>query len=172
MAEPEVPADNQDLLDGSLWRPLWQLLGAMDQDISALYDKAGMTEMRPRFVGPLIQLARHGPMTIRELASRVEVTHSAMSQTAAAMRRAGLVDDAENPDRRTRRIRLSARARESLPLLEAEWRATEATVRDLEAEIPYPLSRVVEDIRAALARRPFRERLQDNLGGALDGHLG
>jgi hypothetical protein len=94
-----------------------------------------------------------------------------MSQTAAALRKADLVADAETTDRRTRRIRLSARARELLPFLEAEWRATEATVRDLEREIPYPLSQVVQDILVALARRPFRERLQDNLAKALDGHL-
>ncbi|MEW2386465.1 hypothetical protein AB0873_31030 [Micromonospora sp. NPDC047707] len=79
--------DNQDLLDSSHWRPLWQMLNAMDQDIASLYDDAGITGLRNRFVGPLIQLGRHGSMTIQELATAVEVTHSAMSQTAAAMRR-------------------------------------------------------------------------------------
>ncbi|MEU7935489.1 MarR family winged helix-turn-helix transcriptional regulator [Micromonospora echinofusca] len=158
--------DNPDLLD-SHWRPLWQMLNAMDQDIAQLYDQAGITGLRNRFVGPLIQLGRHGSMTIQELATAVEVTHSAMSQTAAAMRTAGFVDSAEGSDGRTRRIRLSARGRELLPLLQAEWRATEATVRDLEAEIPYPLTQVVKDINAALARRSFRQRLDDNLTRAL-----
>jgi len=171
MNDTVTPANGQDLLDSSRWRPLWQMLQAMDQDIAALYAQAGMAEIRPRLVGPLIQLGRHGPMTIQELATRIEVTHSAMSQTAAALRKADLVADAETTDRRTRRIRLSARARELLPFLEAEWRATEATVRDLEREIPYPLSQVVQDILVALARQPFRERLQDNLAKALDGHL-
>jgi DNA-binding PadR family transcriptional regulator len=94
-----------------------------------------------------------------------------MSQTAAAMRDAGLVDGAASTDGRVRRIRLSDRGRELLPFLQAEWRATEATVRELEEEMPYALSRVVEDIKAALAKRPFRQRLDDNLAKALRGHL-
>jgi DNA-binding MarR family transcriptional regulator len=160
-----------DLLDSSAWRPLWRLLGAMDQDIASLYDEVGASRVRPRFVGPLIQLGRAGPMTIRELADRIEVTHSAMSQTVAAMRKAGLVDDAETTDRRTRRIALSERGHELLPLMRAEWRATEATIRELEAGMPYPLSRAVQDIQRALAGRPFSERLRDNLQKALDGRL-
>lgn len=171
MKESPEAADGADLLESSRWRPLRVLLEAMDQDIASLYDDAGITGLRPRFVGPLIQLARRGPMTIQELATAVEVTHSAMSQTAGAMRKAGLVDDADNPDGRTRRIQLSERGREVLPFLEAEWRATEATVRDLEAELPYPLSRVVADIQAALAQRSFKQRLGDNLAAALQGRL-
>lgn len=147
----------------SHWRPLRLLLEAMDQDIAALYEEAGATAVRPRFVGPLLLLSRNGPMTIRQLARGMEVTHSAMSQTAAAMRRAGLVEPAENLDGRTRRIQLSPAARELQPLLAAEWRATEAAVRELEAELPYPLTRVVEDIHAALAARSFRQRLAGHL---------
>jgi DNA-binding MarR family transcriptional regulator len=144
---------------------------AMDRDVASLYDEAGIAGLRSRFVGPLIQLSRHEPMTIQELATSVEVTHSAMSQTAAAMRDAGLVDGAESSDGRTRRVQLSERGRELLPFLEAEWRATEATVRELEEEIPYPLSQVVKDIHAALATRSFRQRLNDNLAKALEGRL-
>ncbi len=143
----------------------------MDQEIASLYDAAGAEKVRPRFVGPLLKLDRHGPMTIRELADRIEVTHSAMSQTVAGMRRAGLIEDAQTTDRRTRRIALSQRGRELLPLMQAEWRATEAAIREIEAEIPYPLTRAVEDVQAALSRRPFSERLRDNLARALDGRL-
>jgi DNA-binding MarR family transcriptional regulator len=143
----------------------------MDQDVASLYDHADIAGLRTRFVGPLIQLSRRETMTIQELATSVEVTHSAMSQTAAAMRKAGLVDETPNDDGRTRRVRLSARGRDLLPFLEAEWRATEATVRDLEAEIPYPLSRVVKDIEAALVRRSFKQRLDDALAKALEGSL-
>lgn len=141
----------------------------MDQEIAALYAEAGVTGLRPRFVGPLIRLSRHESMTIQELATAIEVTHSAMSQTVAAMRAAGFVDRAESRDGRTRRIRLSDRGREILPLLEAEWRATEATVRELETETPYPLSQVVRDVEAALATRPFRQRLHDHLAGPFGG---
>lgn len=147
----------------SIWRPLHQLLAALDRDIATLYERAGVDGMRTRFVGPLIQLARYGPLTIQQLADSVETTHSAMSQTAAAMRRAGLVEAAGDTDGRTRRVRLTDRAGELVPLLEAEWAATEAALAGLEAELPYPLSQVVRDIDAALARQPFRQRLRDHL---------
>jgi len=147
----------------SRWRPVRQLLEACDEQIASIYADAGVDGMRTRFVGPLIQLARRGALTIRELAESVEVTHSAMSQTVAAMRTAGFVTDAENSDGRTRRVRLSDRGREVIPLLEAEWRATEAAIAELEAEVPYPLTRVVADLAAALERRSFRERLDAHL---------
>jgi hypothetical protein len=47
--------------------------------------------------------------------------------------------------------------------LAAEWRATEAAVAELEAEIPYPLSQVVADIERALKRRSFHDRIAENL---------
>jgi DNA-binding MarR family transcriptional regulator len=149
---------------GSRWRPLHQLLAAMDRDIASLYEGAGVDDMRTRFVGPLIQLARHGPMTIQQLADSVEGRHSAMSQTAATMRRAGLVEGTGDTDGRTRRVQLTDRARELVPLLEAEWAATEAALAELEAELPYPLSQVVDEINTALARRSFAQRLRDHLG--------
>jgi hypothetical protein len=86
-----------------------------------------------------------------------------MSQTVAAMRTAGLVEDASGGDGRTRPVQLTGRSRELIPFLEAEWRATELTVRQLDAELPYPLSRVADDIAALLERRPFAARLRDNL---------
>jgi DNA-binding MarR family transcriptional regulator len=171
VSKHKVQESTEDLLDSSHWRPLRLLLDAMDQDIASLYDEEGITGLRTRFVGPLIQLSRHRSMTIQELATSVEVTHSAMSQTAAAMRKAGFVDSAESSDGRTRRIKLSEQGREVLPFLQAEWRATEASVRELESEIPYALSQVVQDIDAALAARSFRQRLNANLAKALGGHL-
>ncbi|MCP2323912.1 DNA-binding MarR family transcriptional regulator [Hamadaea flava] len=147
----------------SRWRPVRLLLEAVDQQIASIYADAGVDGMRTRFVGPLIQLGRRGAMTVRELADSVEVTHSAMSQTVAAMRSAGFVADAANSDGRTRRVQLSERGRAAIPLLEAEWRATEDSLAELEAEVPYPLTQVVADLAAALAKRSFRERLDAHL---------
>jgi DNA-binding MarR family transcriptional regulator len=145
------------------WDPIFALLHAMDRDIAALYTDAGIVGLRPRYVGPLLTLARHGAMSVQALADSSGVTHSAMSQTVAALRRDGFVDTAPSTDGRHRRIQLSAKARELLPFLDAEWRATAAAVRELDAELPYPLSNIARDIAAALARRPFRQRLADHL---------
>lgn len=156
--------DADDLIESSVIHPLLQLLDSFDREIVALYDGTGVAGFRSRFVGPLIQLGRLGPQTVRELADGREVTHSAMSQTVSAMRRDGFVEDAHGGrDARTRRVRATERSRDLLPFLEAEWRATETTMRQLDAEIPYPLTRVVADLSEAVARHPFGDRLRANL---------
>lgn len=152
-----------DLLDSNHWGLLRALLSSMDQDIGDLYREAGIGGVRPRFVGPLIDLHRFGPMTIRQLADRRSVSHSAMSQTAAAMRQAGLVESSPGTDARTRQLRITTKAREHIPFLTAEWRATEATVRALDTQLPYPLTRVAEDLKALLDNKPFAARLRENL---------
>jgi DNA-binding MarR family transcriptional regulator len=153
-----------DLLDSSTWGELHALFAELDRDIAAVYSDAGIDGMRTRFVGPLIDLHRFGPQTIRQLADRRSVSHSAMSQTAAAMRTAGFVESAPGAgDARTRRIQISSRAAAVVPLMIDEWRATEATVLALDAELPYSLTQVTADLRTLLDRKPFAERLREHL---------
>jgi DNA-binding MarR family transcriptional regulator len=155
--EPD-PAE-PDPTEHSRWRPLRLLLGAMDLDIASLYDERSVA-VRPRYVMPLVRLSHQGPMTIRQLADSVSVTHSAMSQTVAAMRRDGLVRSvAGRGDARTREVAATRKGRALVPFMEAEWRATEAALAELEEEIPYPLSQVVRDVEEALARRSFHDRI-------------
>jgi DNA-binding MarR family transcriptional regulator len=153
----------------SHWRPLRLLFDAMEEDIAQLYAERGVEGLRPRFVLPLLRLHHEGPMTIRELATTLEVTHSGASQTVAAMRRDGLVTSRPGRDARSRLVDLTDRARSLVPLLDAEWRATEQAVAELEEEVPYPLTRVVRDIEQALARRSFRSRIAARLPDDAEG---
>ncbi|MBB2892892.1 MarR family winged helix-turn-helix transcriptional regulator [Flexivirga oryzae] len=155
-----------DLLDSSYYRPLFQLLHTMDQDIERLYTSRGKT-IRSRFVGPLITLSRRGPLTVKELASAQEVSHSGMSQTVASMAKAGLVRSEPGEDARSRIVTLTEEANDLIPLLRAEWRSTESVVRALDEEIAHPIMQAVDAIKAALAKQPFAERLEE----ALDKHL-
>jgi DNA-binding MarR family transcriptional regulator len=93
----------------------------------------------------------------------VHRTHSAMSQKVAAMRAAGWVRTVAGTDARSKRVTLTAKARRAVGAMAAEWRATEAASAEIEAEIPYPLSRVVTDITAALARQSFHDRISQKL---------
>ncbi len=147
-------------------RPLKELLSAMDADIGRLYAERGVVGVRPRFSMALIRLHHRGPMTVKELAEQIDVTHSAMSQTITAMRRDGLVETSTGRDARTRDVALTGKGRDLVPFLEAEWRATERAWEALEAELPYALTRVVEDVAAALRRRSFLERITHELGPA------
>lgn len=134
----------------------------MDDEIARLYAERGVS-VRPRHTMPLIRLGRRGPMTIRELAEAVDVTHSAMSQTIAVLKRDGLVSTRPGTDARTKVVELTDAARELLPFLEAEWRATEEAIAELDAELPYSLARAVRDMERALRARSFRDRVAERL---------
>jgi DNA-binding MarR family transcriptional regulator len=86
-----------------------------------------------------------------------------MSQKVAAMRAAGWVRTTAGADARSKKVALTDKAIAVVDRLAAEWRATEAASRELEAEIPYPLSRVVTDMEAALRRKSFHDRIAEKL---------
>jgi DNA-binding MarR family transcriptional regulator len=158
-----MTAMTNDPTEASRWRPLRLLLAEMDDDIGRVYAGAGLPGVKPSWVMELIRLHTQGPMTITELAESVQRTHSAISQKVAAMRAAGLVRTSTGPDARSKKVALTAKARRVVDRLSAEWRATEAAVAELEDEIPYPLSRVVTDLREALQRKSFHDRIAEKL---------
>ncbi|MER6004164.1 MarR family transcriptional regulator [Nonomuraea angiospora] len=147
----------------SLWRPLRLLQASMDADIARIYAEERIEGLKPSYVMELLRLHARGPMTITELAESVNRTHSALSQKVAAMREAGWVETVAGDDARSKKVTLTDRARGVIGRLAAEWRATEAALADLEAEVPYPLSRVVTDIEQALERRSFHDRIAEKL---------
>jgi DNA-binding MarR family transcriptional regulator len=156
-----------DPTEQSRWRPLRLLQAAMDADIARIYAEAQIDGLKPSFVMELLRLHARGPMTITELAGSVQLTHSAVSQKVAAMRAAGLIRTTTGADARSKKVTLTARARRIAGRLAAEWRATEAAVAEIEAEIPYPLSRVVTDIEEALRRKNFHDRIAEKLAADL-----
>jgi len=154
-----------DPTDHAVWKSLWDLQAALDADIARIYADAHIDGLKPTWVKELIKLHAYGPMTITELAATVGRTHSALSQKVSAMRAAGWVRTTAGPDARTKRVALTDRAERVVGRLAAEWRATEAAVAEIEAEIPYPMTRVVRDIEEVLRRRSFRDRIAAKLAG-------
>ncbi|AWN25509.1 MarR family transcriptional regulator [Streptomyces sp. NEAU-S7GS2] len=147
----------------SLWRPLRLLQASMDAEIARIYAEERIAGLKPSYVMELLRLHARGPMTITELAGSVGRTHSALSQKVAAMRAAGWVETVAGDDARSKKVALTDRARGIVGRLAAEWRATEAALAEIEAEIPYPLSRVVADIEQVLARKSFHDRIVEKL---------
>jgi len=162
-AEASEAAEPADPTERSRWRPVFRLLSDMDDEIARIYAENGLDDLKPSWVLEIVRLHVRGPMTIADLARSVNRTHSAMSQKIAAMRAAGWVETARGADARAKVIALAPKAERVAEKLAAEWRATEATITELETELPYPLTRVAADIRAALARRSFHDRITDRL---------
>ncbi|TXC99581.1 MarR family transcriptional regulator [Streptomyces sp. ISID311] len=161
MTTPDHPAP--DPTHHSRWRPLRLLQASMDADIARIYAEKQIDGLKPSYVLELLRLHAEGPMTITELAASVGRTHSALSQKVAAMRAAGWVRTVPGDDARSKKVTLTDDARRVAGRLAAEWRATEDALAELEAEIPYPLSRVVTDIEQALARKSFHDRIAERL---------
>jgi DNA-binding MarR family transcriptional regulator len=159
------PAD--DPTEVSRWRPVLRLFSDMDNEIAQVYADNGIDDLKPSWVIEIVRLHVRGPMTIADLARSVGRTHSALSQKVAAMRAAGWLDTSQGADARSKLVMLTPKAERVAGLLAAEWRATEAVITEIESELPYPLSRVADDIRAVLARKSFRDRITDHL--AADG---
>ncbi|MEU1934949.1 MarR family winged helix-turn-helix transcriptional regulator [Streptomyces coeruleorubidus] len=142
---------------GTLLRHVLELL---DGDVAKVYEEQGLAEYRPRFSPVVRALLAEGPLSVRDLAAAVGVTHSAASQTAAQMARVGLVTHTPDPlDARRRLVALTPKARALLPQIEAEWEATVAAMAGLDAELSMPLGELLREVAEAVGRRPFRERV-------------
>lgn len=137
------------------------ILDLLEADVARVYADLGVTGYRPRFSPVVRALVSLGPLSIRDLAAAVGVTHSAASQTAAQMTRAGLLTLERGADARQRIARLTDRARDLLPVIEAEWAATAAATAELEAELPAPLTDVLVCAERAVGSRPMRTRIAD-----------
>jgi len=159
-----VPSD--DPTEVSRWRPVFRLLSDMDDEIARVYADNGIEDLKPSWVLEIVRLHVRGPMTIAELARSVGRTHSALSQKVAAMRAAGWLETVAGRDARSKTVTLTPKAERVAALLTAEWRATEAAIAELEAELPYPLTQVAEDIRTALSRKSFHARITEKLSAS------
>ena len=138
----------------------------MDDEIARVYADNGIEDLKPSWVLEIVRLHVRGPMTIAELARSVGRTHSALSQKVAAMRAAGWLETTVGRDARSKTVALTPKAERVAVLLAAEWRATEAAITELEAELSYPLTQVAEDIGAALARKSFHARITEKLAAS------
>ena len=142
----------------ALGTELRTLFEQMDADVGSVLAGLGLDSYRPRF-SPLVRALVDGPASVRQLAAATGVTHSAASQTVAAMVRAGWVRQRVGTDARQRIVELTDAARDALPAIRAEWEVTAQALAALDAELPYPLSTFTDDLRAALERSSFRQRM-------------
>jgi len=141
---------------------LRHVLDLMEADIASVLADLGLPDYRPRFSPAVRALAATGPMSIRELARAIAVTHSAASQTIAEMNRRGFVTIVPGQDARQRVVHLTDRTRQALPVIQVEWDATRSAADELDAELPFPLSALVPAIASALERKSFRARMSDS----------
>lgn len=139
---------------------LRHLLELLEAGVAAVYVDLGLPGFRPRFT-PILLLLADGARPIRDIAAAIGVTHSAASQTVAQLAKEELVTLTPGDDARQRIVTLTPAAELLLPRLRTEWAATTEAAAALDAELPFPLSSLVDEALEALRRRPMRERIAD-----------
>lgn len=149
------------MLTPGLGTRLKALLDAMDDDVALALSDLGLRDYRTRYSAVIRAVAETGPTPIRDIAEGLGVTHSAVSQLVAEMQQRGLLETRPGADARQRLVHLTAKARRLLPAIDAEWTATEAAAAALDAELPYSLSALIDELAAALQRRRFRDRIAE-----------
>lgn len=142
---------------------LRHLLELLEGDVARVYAEGGLPDYRPRYTPVVRALEALGPATIKAIAAHAGISHSAVSQTLAQMRKAGLALTRIGSDAREREVAMSPALQAHLPRLHAHWRATNAAADALDAELTQALTSVVDEAITALERRPFRERIAKHL---------
>jgi len=130
------------------------VLELLDGDVARVYSDLGVPDYRPRYSPVVRALVTRGPLSIRDLAGAVGVDPLGGQPDGAQMARHGLLALERGADARQRIARLTDRARALLPLIEAEWAATDAAAAELEAELPAALTQVLQAGRTGRAFPP------------------
>ena len=108
----------------------------MDADIARIYAEAQVRGLKPSFVMELLRLHARGPMTITELARSVQLPTQRSARRWPRCAPPGWVRTTAGTDARSKKVALTAKASRIAGQLAAEWRATEAAIAEIEAEIP------------------------------------
>lgn len=138
---------------------LRHLIELLDGAVGRAYEEEGL-DYRPRYTPLVRALMQQEPMTIGQLAEAAGLTQPATTQTLALMLKEGLVLSEPGPvDGRQRWIRLSPMGRALLPRLQSCWKATASAAASLDAELPVPLSEVLDLAIEALEEKSFDERI-------------
>jgi MarR family transcriptional regulator, organic hydroperoxide resistance regulator len=146
-------------MKAGLGTQLRHLIELLDGAVEAGYREQGL-DYRPRYTPVMRALSDQRVCTINQIAERAGITQPSATQTVALMLKLGLLEPAPGAtDARTRPVQLSAHGRRLLPTLETAWQATTLAAQSLDAELPYPLSVLLEQAIQALNRRPFGARI-------------
>ncbi len=146
-------------MERGLGTQLRHLLDLLDGAVEAAYAKAGIA-YRPRYTPVMRALTKESPCGIGRIASLAGISQPAATQTVALMLKAGLLESVpHSTDARQRLVQFSAKGRAILPELQVCWQATREAANGLDADLPVPLSGLLEQAIAALERRSFDDRI-------------
>lgn len=137
------------------------------QDVSRVYQELDV-EFEPRWFPVTFLLGQNSPQSVTEVAEALGLTHPAVSQIAARMESAGLLQsEKDRADERRRLLSLSEHGNEVLRTLRPVWTAIERCTAELIQESGQDFLGGLEKIE----KRLDRSNMYDRVTGALhQGH--
>ena len=157
-----MPACNEGLGGAAIGALLRRLSERIDRDANRVYAQLGVT-FEQRWMGVLDLLARQGPMSVKDLARDLKISHPSVSQTRGSLLAAGLVAERLDPrDGRRRALHLTPDGQALVETLLPVWAALDQVGRALNAEAGDAVS-VLIDLEEALNRRSIQDRVAEAL---------
>jgi MarR family transcriptional regulator, organic hydroperoxide resistance regulator len=142
---------------------LRRLSAAIDADAARVYAAHGV-RFEQRWFGVMNQLATFGPMSVRQLADALGISHASISETRQSLQKAGLIV-AENDaaDGRRRLLALSSAGQALVTQLTPLWNAFDEAARQLDSEAG-EVTQALSRLEQALAAKPLRQRITELIG--------
>lgn len=131
----------------------------LDGDVQSIYDEMGIS-FRPRFYPVVQRLRSNGPTRVNDLAKETGASQPATTQTIAEMAKLGLVAASTGSDGRERLISLTPMGERTVEELRPVWLAIEGAAKELNAELPMPLGKLLACALQALDRDSFKDRIR------------
>lgn len=138
---------------------LRRLLELLDGEVGQIYREDHPFYV-PRYTPVMKALAGGKAITIKGIAEKSSVSHSAASQTVSKLEKHGLVQLETDVDKRSRKVSLSPEGQRLLPWLSRRWAATTAAASELDRELDSPLSELLRQAIDHLEQRSFADRIR------------
>jgi DNA-binding MarR family transcriptional regulator len=160
-----MPDHNDGLGGAAIGAMLRRISERIDRDANRVYARLGVT-FEQRWMGVLDLLARQGPLSVKDLAGNLRISHPSVSQTRSSLLAAGLVAERPDPaDGRRRALYLTAEGQTLVATLLPVWAALDQVGRELNAEAGNAAA-VLAGLEEALDRRSILDRVGEILAGA------
>lgn len=144
---------------------LRRLLGRLGRDGMAFYRDQGVS-FQIRWFPVFHLLSKHAPMSVTEIAEALSLTHPAVVQVVGALKSHGLVASTRSPtDGRRRVLELTSKGQTLLATVEPLWEAFREAGEALVSEHGNDFLGALEEIEAALDRKPMYDRITERLDG-------
>lgn len=138
--------------------PLERLAGLIVEQGEAFLRDGGVT-FPARAASTILLLGEHGPMSVADLAKRLDQPHQLVTQRVDLLLGLKLVARSDDPqDARRKLLRLTAKGRTQLSRLNERLAIADEAFAGLFAEIGCPLQDVTLRAIAALERTPIVDR--------------